>query len=35
MHGWIAFAALAGTAVSSQLTPATARADLHNITYIA
>jgi hypothetical protein len=30
----IAFAALVGTAISSQLTPATARADLHNITYI-
>jgi hypothetical protein len=25
---------LVGTAVSSQLTPATARADLHNTTYI-
>jgi hypothetical protein len=35
MHRWIAIAALAGTAVSSQLTPAAARADLHNITYIA
>jgi hypothetical protein len=34
VHRWIAFAALAGTAVSLQLTPATARADLHNITYI-
>lgn len=30
----IAFAALAGAAVGSQLTPATARADLHNITYL-
>ena len=35
MHRWIAFAALTGAAVSSQLTPAPARADLHNITYIA
>jgi hypothetical protein len=35
MHRWIPIAALAGAAVSSQLTPATARADLHNITYIA
>jgi hypothetical protein len=35
MHRWIAIAALTGAAVSSQLTPATARADLHNITYIA
>jgi hypothetical protein len=35
MHRWVAIAALAGTAVSSQLTPATARADLHNITYKA
>jgi hypothetical protein len=32
---WIAVAALAWAAISSQLTPATARADLHNITYIA
>jgi hypothetical protein len=35
MHRWIAIAALTGAAVSSQLTPAPARADLHNITYIA
>jgi hypothetical protein len=35
MHRWIAIASLAGAAISSQLTPATARADLHNITYIA
>jgi hypothetical protein len=35
MHRWIAIAALTGAAVSSQLTPATARAELHNITYIA
>jgi hypothetical protein len=35
MHRWIAIATLAGAAVGSQLAPATARADLHNITYIA
>jgi hypothetical protein len=35
MHRWMAIAALTGTAVSTQLTPATARAELHNITYIA
>src|ERR1700758_2830098 len=35
MHRWIAFAALAVAAISPQLTPATARADLHNITYRA
>lgn len=35
MHRWIAVAALTGAAISSQLTPATVRADLHNITYIA
>jgi hypothetical protein len=35
IHRWIAIAALTGGAVSSQLTPATASADLHNITYIA
>jgi hypothetical protein len=35
MHRWIAIAALTGAPVSSQLTPATARAELHNITYIA
>jgi hypothetical protein len=35
VHGWIAVAALTGAAIGSQLTPATARADLHNITYIA
>jgi hypothetical protein len=35
MHRWTAIAALTAAAVSAQLTPATARADLHNITYIA
>ena len=35
MHRWVAIVALAGSAISSQLTPATARADLHNITYRA
>jgi hypothetical protein len=35
MQRWVAIAALAGAAISSQLTPAAARADLHNITYIA
>jgi hypothetical protein len=35
IHRWIAFAALAVAAISPQLTPATARADLHNITYRA
>ena len=35
MHRWVAIAALVGAAISSQLTPATARADLHNITYRA
>jgi hypothetical protein len=35
MHRWVAIAALTGAAVSTQLIPATARADLHNITYIA
>jgi hypothetical protein len=35
MYRWIAIAALAGAAISSQLTPAIARADLHNITYKA
>lgn len=35
MHRSIAIAALAGAALSSQLTSATARADLHNIAYIA
>lgn len=34
MHRWIAVAALTGAAVGSQLTPASARAELHNITYI-
>jgi hypothetical protein len=34
-HSRLAIAALMSAAVSSQLTPATARADLHNITYIA
>lgn len=35
MHRWIAIAALAGATIGSQLVPATAGADLHNITYIA
>lgn len=35
VHRWIAVAALAGAAISSQLTPASAHADLHNITYVA
>jgi hypothetical protein len=35
MHRWIAIVALVSAATSAQLTPATARADLHNITYIA
>jgi hypothetical protein len=35
MHRWVAVATLAGAAISSQLTPASAWADLHNITYIA
>jgi len=35
MHRWTAIAALTAAAVSAQLTPATARADLHNVTYIA
>ncbi|MBV8291172.1 MAG: hypothetical protein JOY55_05020, partial [Mycobacterium sp.] len=35
MHRWTAIAALTTAAVSTQLTPATARAELHNITYIA
>jgi hypothetical protein len=35
MHRWIAITVLASAAISSQLTPATARAELHNITYIA
>jgi hypothetical protein len=34
-HGWTAIAAAAVVTVSAQLTPAVARADLHNITYIA
>jgi hypothetical protein len=34
-HNWIALAALTGAAVGSQLTPATAWAELHNITYVA
>jgi hypothetical protein len=33
-YRWTAIAALTGAAVSSQLTPGPARADLHNITYI-
>lgn len=35
MHRWIAIVALVSAATSAQLTPPTARADLHNITYIA
>jgi hypothetical protein len=35
MHRWPAVAALTVGAISAQLTPATAQADLHNITYIA
>jgi hypothetical protein len=35
MHRWIAIVALVSAATGAQLTPATARADLHNITYIA
>jgi hypothetical protein len=35
MHRWIAIGALTAAAISSQLTPATARAHLHNITYRA
>lgn len=38
MNSWVAIAAVTGAAVSSQLSPATARADQHNphnITYIA
>jgi hypothetical protein len=35
MHRWTAIAALTAAAVSAQLTAATARADLHNITCIA
>jgi hypothetical protein len=34
-HSWTAVAAAAVVAVCAQLTPAVARADLHNITYIA
>src|ERR1700729_2274796 len=34
-HRWTAIAAAGVVAVSAQLTPALARADLHNITYIA
>ncbi|OBJ04508.1 hypothetical protein A5660_18800 [Mycobacterium alsense] len=34
-HRWIAIAALTAVAVASQLFPATARAELHNITYRA
>lgn len=33
-HRWIAVAALTGAAVGSQLTPVTAQAELHDITYI-
>ena len=35
MHRWPAVAALASAAIVGQLTSATARADLHNITYVA
>jgi len=35
MHSWFVIAALAGATISSQLIPPTARAELHNITYIA
>jgi hypothetical protein len=35
MHRWIAIAASVGAAAGAQLTPATARAELHNITYVA
>jgi hypothetical protein len=35
MHRWPAVAAAAVTVVSAQLMPAIARAELHNITYIA
>ena len=35
MHRWIAIVALVSAATSAQLTPPTARADLHNITHIA
>jgi hypothetical protein len=35
MHRWIAIAALVSAAISAQLTLPTARADLHNITYVA
>jgi hypothetical protein len=34
-RGWIAVAVLSAVAVVPQLTPATALADLHNVTYIA
>ena len=34
-HRWMAIAALTVVAAGSQLSPATARADLHNITYRA
>jgi hypothetical protein len=34
-YRWLAIAALMSAAVSSQLIPAPARAELHNITYIA
>lgn len=35
MHRWVVIAATALAGVGAQLTSATARADLHNITYIA
>jgi hypothetical protein len=35
MHKWLPLAAVTAVAFGSQLSPATAQADLHNITYIA
>lgn len=35
MHKWTPLAAATAVALGSQLTPATAHADLHNVTYIA
>jgi hypothetical protein len=35
MHSWMAIAAATAAAAGAQSDPATARADLHNITYIA
>jgi hypothetical protein len=34
-HRWSTIAALSAVAIGAQLTPATASADLHNVTYIA